>query len=261
MAGPPQIPLVLSVGVTGHRADMVPDRAIDPLRDCISRTLALIAAAGRDLLERHGDLFAPGNCRLRLVSPLADGADQIVAEVALALGWELQAILPFERSVYRETLASDDSRKHFDGLIERAERVLELPGDSCEGFDAYVMTGRATVAHCDMLIAIWDGRPPRGRGGTAEVVQLALTRGTAIVHVPLQSDDPARILWSGFDPAVLTVADEPNVARPLDQTNVEALIGALLLPPADQQERRFLRQFQCASGCAASGPGSNILCF
>ena len=51
------------------------------------------------------------------------------------------------------------------------------------------MTGRATVAHCDMLIAVWDGLPPRGRGGTGEVVQLALTRGTAIIHVPL---DPRR---------------------------------------------------------------------
>ena len=48
------------------------------------------------------------------------------------------------------------------------------------------MTGRATVAHCDVLIAVWDGKPPRGRGGTGEVVQLALTRGTAIIHVPLE---------------------------------------------------------------------------
>ena len=54
--------------------------------------------------------------------------------------------------------------------------------------------GRATVAHCDVLIAVWDGKPPRGRGGTGEVVQLALTRGTAIVHVPLDKRADTRIL-------------------------------------------------------------------
>ena len=64
------------------------------------------------------------------------------------------------------------------------------------------MTGRATVAHCDMLIAVWDGLPPRGRGGTGEVVQFALTRGTAIIHVPLSPDADTRILWSAFDPTV-----------------------------------------------------------
>jgi hypothetical protein len=121
--------------------------------------------------------------------------------------------------------------------------LLELPGDPDHGLDAYVMTGRATVAHCDVLIAIWDGLPPRGRGGTGEVVQLALTRGTAIVHVPLATDDESRILWSGFDPTVLTIAEDPGVARPLDRDHVDALLRGLLMPPPDQQEIRFLRRF------------------
>ena len=72
------------------------------------------------------------------------------------------------------------------------------------------MTGRATVAHCDILIAVWDGLPPRGRGGTGEVVQLALTRGTAIIHVPLAPTSEPRLLWSAFDPTVVTLADDPT---------------------------------------------------
>ena len=64
------------------------------------------------------------------MSPIADGADQIAAEVALKLGWELQVVLPFARAEYRASLANDGARERFDALIERASCVLELPGDS-----------------------------------------------------------------------------------------------------------------------------------
>jgi hypothetical protein len=105
------------------------------------------------------------------------------------------------------------------------------------------MTGRATVAHCDILIAVWDGLPARGRGGTGEVVQLALTRGTAIIHVPLSPGGDTRILWSAFDPTVVTVADDITVARPLAPEDVERLLRGLLMGPHDEQERRFLKRF------------------
>jgi len=234
---------VLSVGVTGHRAEVLPDRGLPVLRERIRDILLLIAEAGNALYERERACFSDEKPHLRFVSPVADGADQIAAEVALELGWELQAILPFERAAYRASLANHGARERFDALLDRAHCLLELPGDPDHGLEAYVMTGRATVAHCDVLIAIWDGLPPRGRGGTGEVVQLALTRGTAIVHVPLVTDDETRILWSGFDPTVLTIAEDPGVARPLDSDHVDALLRGLLMPPPDVQELRFLKRF------------------
>ena len=158
---------------------------------------------------KEQDCFAPVPLRLRFVSPIADGADQIAAEIALELGWELQAILPFGRSEYRASLANHGARERFDELMERATCVLELPGHSETQLDAYVMTGRATVAHCDLLIAVWDGLPPRGRGGTGEVVQLAITRGTAVIHLPLAEQAPARVVWSAFDPAVSPLPTSP----------------------------------------------------
>ena len=161
--GPPSVPFVLSVGVTGHRADVLPKGSVDALRARIRDTLTLIAAAGADLLAKERDCFASGAGRLRFVSPIADGADQIAAEIALELGWELQVIIPFGRDAYRNSLANNAARARFDALLERATCRLELPGDPGHGLDAYVMTGRATVAHCDMLIAVWDGLPPRGR--------------------------------------------------------------------------------------------------
>lgn len=132
------------------------------------KTLQQLEDAGRALLEREHDCFAPGPPQLRFVSPIADGADQITAELALELGWELQAIIPFARDVYRASLADNAARERFDALIARATCLLELPGDPDDSLDAYIMTGRATVAHCDVLIAVWDGKPPRGRGGTGK---------------------------------------------------------------------------------------------
>jgi hypothetical protein len=241
--GPPSVPFVLSVGVTGHRADVFPEGSLDALRSRIREVLLLVADAGKALLEREQDCFAPLPARMRFVSPIADGADQIAAEVALELGWELQAVLPFGREEYRASLANSGARERLDELLARATCVLELPGDKARELDAYVMTGRATVAHCDMLIAVWDGLPPRGRGGTGEVVQLAITRGTAIIHLPPDPAAPARLLWSAFDPTVLTIADDPGVERPFDREDIEALLQGLMMPPPDEQEQDFLKRF------------------
>ena len=242
--GPPAIPFVLAVGITGHRAEVLAEGDVDRLRERIRETLILIEESGRSLLDRERDCFASRAARLRFVSPIADGADQIAATLALELGWELQAIIPFSRDQYRASLANDNARERFDALLERSVCLLELPGDPDDSLDAYIMTGRATVAHCDVLIAVWDGKPPRGRGGTGEVVQLALTRGTSIIHVPIQAEKEARVLWAAFDPTVVTVADDPGVARPLDRADVDALLTGLLMPPVDEQEQDFLKRFR-----------------
>src|SRR3954449_6716355 len=84
-SGPPPVPFVLAVGVTGHRADVLRESGAETLRERIRSTLELIAAAGAELLGQERDCFAPGPCQLRFVSPIADGADQIAAEVALEL--------------------------------------------------------------------------------------------------------------------------------------------------------------------------------
>ena len=111
-------------------------------RERAARCAAAHRARGTRLYERERDCFALGSPpRLRFVSPIADGADQIAAEVALELGWELQAVLPFERADYRASLANHGARERFDALLERASCVLELPGDRTRELEAYVMTG------------------------------------------------------------------------------------------------------------------------
>lgn len=48
--------------------------------------------------------------------------------------------------------------------------------------EAFYAAGKAVVDACDWLIAVWDGEPARGLGGSADVVAYARNRGK-VVHV------------------------------------------------------------------------------
>ena len=244
LPGPPPLPFALTVGVTGHRLEAIPaeQRAIVERR--IAAALDQIEAEALALYRREQDLFATDAPVFTLVSPLAEGADQMAAEAAIARGWQLQAILPFDRETYLADFNDEDSRALFHSLVGTAACTLELPGDPHDPLEAYVMAGRGTVAHCDILIAVWDGLPPRGRGGTAEIVEFAIQRGTAIVHLPIDASDEDRILWSAFDPNVVTRSrHDRNVHRPLDDEHLSLLLEAMLSLPPDPRERRSYRQF------------------
>lgn len=109
---------------------------------------------------------------------------------------------------------------------------------------AYALAGRATVAHCDVLIAVWDGLPKRGAGGTAEIVEVALRRGVPVIHVPLIAAAPVRLLWSAHEPHLAPTQIDEIVARPLDATGYDALVAALLAPPAGSVEAAHLAAFR-----------------
>jgi hypothetical protein len=213
------------------------------MRGRTSSALQSILESADRIHASAGDWYTQSPPRLLLISPLADGADQLVAEEALNLGFALHALLPFAKGDYRSDLLDEESRGGFDRLLARAERVLELPGLRGHEAAAYAMTGRATVAHCDLLIAVWDGLDARGRGGTAEVVQLALKRGTPVLHIPIDETEPLSLLWSAFDPSVITETEHQLVQRPLEPAQLDHVLGALLLPPPDVQERKFLEVF------------------
>jgi len=241
--GPPPLPFALAVGVTGHRLEAIPPEMRAGVEARIAETLEAIEVEAKALHQRERQLFAPVPPIFTLVSPLAEGADQMAAQAALARGWRLQVILPFDRASYVADFNDDESRDRFHDLVANASCTLELPGEPNNPLEAYVMAGRGTVAHCDILIAVWDGLPPRGRGGTAEIVDLAIQRGTAIIHLPVESD-PSRILWSAFDPNVITrTGHDLHVHRPFDSEHLALLLTAMLALPPDANEHRFYAQF------------------
>lgn len=240
---PPRLPFVLSIGITGHRIEALPEDAVETIVERLGTALGELKARAIALYDRERSCFADAPPRILFVSPLADGADQIAAELALELGFELHAIVPFDRDSYRTTL-HNSGLERFDSLLDRANCVLELPGALSEEHDAFVMAGRATIAHCDLLIALWDGLPPRGRGGTGEVVELALTRGTPLIHVPVNPDEPLGLRWSAFDPSVITRHSEKPVERSFTTDHLDQVLTGLLSPPPDANERSFIATFQ-----------------
>ncbi|HTK57557.1 MAG TPA: hypothetical protein VL336_01095 [Sphingomicrobium sp.] len=240
-AVPPRPPFAFRLGVTGHRsgslgpgAQTVTDRIADAVRD--------ITSAALDQYSSNRGWYSQSPPQLLMVSPLADGADQIAANAALANGYALHVVLPFTR---KQTCAevAEPFRGEFDRLADAAGCLLELPGNPADPLEAYVMAGRATLAHCDVLIAVWDGQVPRGRGGTGEVVELAMARGIPIIHIPVDPDKPVTLLWSAYDPAVLTLHSDDIDRRPFDGKHLAELVSLLLSPPVDERERGYLTTY------------------
>ena len=240
-SAPPRPPFAFSLGVTGHRSEQLGEQA-PAIAARLDEVIHAITAALGELRAANLGWFDGSEPLLTLVSPLADGADQVAAEIALAEGYRLQAILPFPLDASRGAISAA-SRAGFDRLAAAARCLLELPGDPARPLDAYVMAARATVAHCDLLVAVWDGEVPRGRGGTGEVVELAMARGTPVVHVPLEPALPVTLLWSAYDPSVLTFHSGDIDRRPCDGKHLFALLETLIAPPADARERRYLATF------------------
>jgi hypothetical protein len=174
----------VNVGVTGHRSNRLRHADLEALR-----------ASVRGALERLAEA-APGQS-MRLVSPLAEGADRIVAEEAAALGWQLQSALPFPPEEYEKDFESPESRREFRRLLDNAAKVDVLRGsrDSKDSRDsAYTAVGRLVLDSCDVLVAVWDGAGARGEGGTAQMVREARQRGIPVVWIPSEPPHEARVL-------------------------------------------------------------------
>jgi hypothetical protein len=110
------------------------------------------------------------------ISCLADGADQIFARAVTDLGGALEAVIPAEQ--YREVLPAD-SHTEFDRLLAMAETVRRLPFAEPTP-RSFMAASELMVDAADELYAVWDGKPARGYGGTADVVAYARERGKPV---------------------------------------------------------------------------------
>jgi hypothetical protein len=151
-------------------------------------------------LERIYRARRAGRARLAAISCLAEGADRLLAELVLGPPFHgtLHAVLPLERVDYQQDFTSEASTRQFQALFDQADEIIFPPptlslnqpssGES-QGLAAgareaaYEWGGREVVDHCDVLVALWDGQPARGRGGTAEIVAHARQVGRPLVWV------------------------------------------------------------------------------
>jgi hypothetical protein len=206
--------VVLRVGVVGHRSSRLSGGIVPVLEESVSSIFDRILAVAESALTTRPADEVP---RIGVVSALAEGADRIVAREALRRGLPLTCPLPFAPNEYEQDFASEASRVEFRRVIARAADVRPLPGRRDEAEAAYHAVGRALVEASDIMIAIWDGEPSRGPGGTADVVLDASARMPVIwVKVP-----PAAEF------AILAPAPTGEVAD-WPESELEALVAALL---------------------------------
>jgi hypothetical protein len=114
------------------------------------------------------------------ISCLADGADQIFARAATDLGGTLEAVIP--AAEYRAGLP-EDSQPEYDDLFAQAAAVRRLPFTESTS-ESHMAASKLMVDEADELFAVWDGKPARAYGGTADVVAYAREHGT-----------PVRVIW------------------------------------------------------------------
>jgi hypothetical protein len=162
-------PLPLVIGVTGHR-DLAPrdvpriQESLDTLFTCLRRRYP--------------------HTPLRVLSPLAEGADRLVAKVALEHGAELVVPLPMPEAEYRKDFPAGLSE--FDALKARASIAYTLPppveaANTAADFSGsrrdacYESVGLHIVKHSQLIVALWDSTPAADRGGTAHIVEYALS--------------------------------------------------------------------------------------
>ena len=159
------VPLIVSV--TGHR-NLVPAE-IPEIRKRVRAFLS-------ELCEKYPDRG------VSVMSPLAEGADQIVAEEAITLRIPLIVALPMPRDIYVTDFDTTRVRENFRLLLSQASEIFELPitpGNTPKSIAKYgknrtrqyAQLGVFLCAHSHILLALWDGNENDKLGGTASVVR------------------------------------------------------------------------------------------
>ncbi|MEU2428688.1 hypothetical protein ABZ611_04060 [Streptomyces sp. NPDC007861] len=151
----------MRVGITGHRG-----LSSEVERDV--RRALVEAVSAYDAAELVG------------VSCIADGPDAWFAQAVLDHGGRIEVVLPAEQ--YRADLP-DWHHPTYDELLRQGTEVHRTGLDG-SGSHAHMAGSELLVDLVDVLLAVWDGQPARGYGGTADVVTYAESKGV-----------PVRVLW------------------------------------------------------------------
>jgi hypothetical protein len=150
----------MQIAITGHRE--LPEPTAD-----------LVDTAVRQWLDERVDTAPTG------LTCLADGADSIFARAVLDANGSLVVVVP--AAEYRDGLPTEH-HPAYDALIRRAAEVVRL-GHRESTSESHMDASMYMLDRADMLLAVWDGEPARGYGGTADVVKVAEQRGIPVTVI------------------------------------------------------------------------------
>jgi hypothetical protein len=181
------VPIRLVVGVTGHRTLAQQDKLGEKVQAALGMIRDIVKATVEELRKELKEDLPEIPVIFRVLSPLAEGADRLVArEVLRTPGGQLEAVLPLAQADYESDFQSatspPDSLDEFRKLFAAANLRRELPHPR-QRPDAYLAVGQYVVDHCDILIALWDGEQSAGAGGTGEIFAYAQRNSRPIIWV------------------------------------------------------------------------------
>jgi hypothetical protein len=255
--------LALRVGVTGTRrlsAGQV-DRIQKQLDEVLKQVKENMEALADATLET-GDYYEhdPGKApevTLRMISPLARGADRMAAQAALDAGYQLYVPMPFAQAEYEKDFTGSDGKLPDEVVQSSADdlaefrRLLPAPDSARVEMDggryanpeladgslapaSYEAVGEFVARHCDLLLAVWDGKPSNGRGGTAEIVEYAVANGI-----------PVWWIHAGKETAPVWIADvldlpprAPLASRKSPDEKLKSYLKGLILAPPEPHEQK-----------------------
>jgi len=174
----------LRFGVTGHRSFQN--------EAAVVKSISLAMNDIQKFLNRHNQI----NYEWTVISSLAKGADRIVAhEILNRSNACLEIILPVPVEVYQNDFSDSSDLDEFKSILNKPESVVtqiieSQPLNNEISPEYYKKAGYEVVNHCEFLIAVWDGMPARGVGGTSEIVQYALETGRKIFWI--HSEQPEK---------------------------------------------------------------------
>ncbi len=176
----------IRIAVSGHRPNQLSEDALPRLKAALTSAFDSIASAGSEIAGKA--------TRFVLVSALAEGADRLAADAALARGWSLEAPLPFSMERYEQDFATPESVNEFQRLAKAADKVFPMPKNDADAEAGYAAVGEAVAKGADLGLIVWNGEAAKGEGGTANVGALLLDQGAPVIWIGAKDGQRAKLI-------------------------------------------------------------------
>lgn len=119
-------------------------------------------------------------------SSLAAGSDQIFASQALELDIPLAAVIPFADY---ERCFSGENLQNYRQILSRASSRTIISNDADDDETLFFEAGKKICHLSELMVFIWDGKPSVGKGGTGDIVSVAIAAQKEMIWL-----DPIRLI-------------------------------------------------------------------
>ncbi len=161
------------IGFAGHRSDY---------------DETLIHAALTQVLTDLKTRAASVGGQAELYASVAEGSDTLCVEIARELGLPVHLLLPLNEAEFAKDFSSPEAWERAQAQLAAARQrpgrdsVCVVPGETTRP-ECYFNQAIHMLDAVDVLVAVWDGQPAHGMGGTAQVVAQAQAMRIPVVQI------------------------------------------------------------------------------